>query len=63
MSKLIILRGNSESGKTTIAKKLQNKFGSNTMLISSDMIRLEMLNTHSTEGAVKSEPYPQYGDI
>ena len=44
MSKLIILRGNSGSGKTTIAKELQKLFGKNTMLISQDIIRREMLN-------------------
>lgn len=43
MSKLIILRGNSGSGKTTIAKELQKHFGRNTMLISQDVIRRDML--------------------
>ena len=43
MNKLIILRGNSGSGKTTIAKELQRKMGSNTLLISQDVIRREML--------------------
>lgn len=43
MKKLIILRGNSGSGKTTAAKELQAKFGANTMLISQDMVRREML--------------------
>ena len=43
MSKLIILRGNSGSGKTTVAKELQKKIGSNTLLISQDVIRREML--------------------
>ncbi len=43
MKKLIILRGNSGSGKTTIAKELQKRFGRNTMLISQDMIRRDML--------------------
>lgn len=38
MGKLIILRGNSGSGKTTVAKELQKKFGYNTMLISQDEI-------------------------
>jgi len=42
-SKLIILRGNSGSGKTTVAKALQNKFGHGTLLISQDMVRREML--------------------
>lgn len=37
MSKLIILRGNSGSGKTTIAKELQKLFGKNTILISQDI--------------------------
>ena len=44
MSKLIILRGNSGSGKTTIAKELQKKIGSNTLVISQDAIRREMLS-------------------
>lgn len=43
MRKLIILRGNSGSGKSTIAKKLQNRFGTNTMLISQDVIRRDVL--------------------
>lgn len=43
MSKLIIIRGNSGSGKTTIAKLLQQKFGHNTMLISQDVVRRDML--------------------
>ncbi|GFZ33150.1 hypothetical protein CSC2_36760 [Clostridium zeae] len=41
--KLIILRGNSGSGKTTTAKALQKKFGQGTMLISQDVVRREML--------------------
>lgn len=43
MSKLIILRGNSGSGKTTIAKSLQKKLGHGTMLISQDVVRREIL--------------------
>lgn len=46
MSKLIILRGNSGSGKTTVAKELQKKFGSNTMIISQDMVRREILKVN-----------------
>lgn len=49
MHKLIILRGNSGSGKTTIAKELQNKFGRNTMHISQDVIRRDMLNVKDGE--------------
>lgn len=44
MSKLIIIRGNSGSGKTSVAKALQHKLGRNTMLISQDVIRRDMLN-------------------
>lgn len=43
MPQLIIIRGNSGSGKTTVAKALQQKFGRNTMLLSQDMIRREIL--------------------
>ena len=39
MKKIIILRGNSGSGKTTVARALQKKFGYNTMMISQDGIR------------------------
>ena len=46
MRKLIILRGNSGSGKSTIAKKLQNRFGANTMLISQDVIRRDVLKVN-----------------
>ena len=56
MGKLIILRGNSGSGKTSAAKALQEKFGPNTMRISHDMIRMEILHTWSKEGIEKSEP-------
>lgn len=47
MPKLIILRGNSGSGKTTVAKELQKRFGRNTMLISQDAVRRDMLKEKS----------------
>jgi len=56
MAKLIILRGNSGSGKTTVAKALQAKLGPNTMLISHDMVRIQILNTSSRMGVEKSLP-------
>lgn len=56
MSKLIILRGNSGSGKTTAAKLLQKKIGSNTMVISHDMVRMQILHVWSKEGIEKSQP-------
>jgi chloramphenicol 3-O phosphotransferase len=40
---IIILRGNSGSGKTTVARALQKQFGQGTLLISQDVIRREML--------------------
>lgn len=49
MSKLIILRGNSGSGKTTVSKLLQEKFGRNTMLISHDMVRRQILHAKDAE--------------
>lgn len=46
MPKLIIIRGNSGSGKTTVATALQKRLGRNTLLISQDVIRREMLWVH-----------------
>lgn len=50
MKKLITLRGNSGSGKTTIARALQEKFGKNTMLLSQDVIRRDILKTNDGAG-------------
>lgn len=50
MPKLIILRGNSGSGKTSVAKALQRRFGRNTMVISQDTVRREMLWARDVEG-------------
>ncbi|MGG0292556.1 kinase [Bacillus pacificus] len=49
-STLIILRGNSASGKTTIAKQLQEYFGQGTLLVSQDVVRRDMLRVHDTMG-------------
>ncbi|HIX93338.1 MAG TPA: zeta toxin family protein [Firmicutes bacterium] len=56
MGKLIIIRGNSGSGKTSLAKLLQKKLGTNTLRISHDMIRMELLNVCGREGVERSEP-------
>ncbi len=65
--KLITIRGNSGSGKTVLATKLQEKFGPNTMLISHDMIRMKMLHVWGIEGIDKSIPLLinllQYGKL
>ena len=52
MGKLIILRGNSGSGKTTTAKELQNRFGHNIMIISQDAVRREMLKVRDGENTL-----------
>lgn len=49
-TKLIILRGNSGSGKTTIAKALQEKLGEGTLLVSQDQVRREMLKVRDRDG-------------
>ena len=43
MAQLVIIRGNSDSGKTSLAKKLQNHFGRGMLVISQDLVRREML--------------------
>ncbi|TKD69388.1 kinase [Pseudalkalibacillus hwajinpoensis] len=48
--KLIILRGNSGSGKTTIAKSLQDHLGQGTLLVSQDVVRRDMLKVHDRDG-------------
>lgn len=47
---LIILRGNSGSGKTTVAKLLRERLGEKTMLVSQDVVRREILKVDDTEG-------------
>ncbi len=42
-AKLIILRGNSGSGKTSAARELQKKFGRGTLVIPQDTVRRELL--------------------
>lgn len=49
-SKLIIIRGNTGSGKTTTAKSLQNYLGHGTLLVSQDVVRREMLKLQDREG-------------
>lgn len=60
MRKLIILRGNSGSGKTTLAKMLQHRLGPNTMRLSHDMVRMDMLHVRGAEGVARSLPLMIY---
>lgn len=50
MSRLIIIRGNSGSGKSTIARQVQKKMGEGTVLISQDQVRIHMLNVEDKAG-------------
>ena len=50
MRKLIIIRGNSGSGKSSLARELQHKFGRNTMVIPQDIVRREMLYANDGVG-------------
>ena len=60
MARLIILRGNSGSGKTTVAKALQKRLGRNTMLISQDVVRRDMLQV---KDGPDSEAIPLMGEL
>ena len=62
-NKLIILRGNSGSGKTTIAKELQQVFGNNTMLISQDVIRRDMLKVKDGENTKRCLFWKNFCDM
>ncbi|MBC7459614.1 kinase [Candidatus Saccharibacteria bacterium] len=41
-TKLVIIRGNSGSGKSTVARLVREKLGENTMLVPQDVVRREM---------------------
>jgi len=49
MSKIVILRGNAGSGKSTVAKSLHRKLGRGTLLISQDCIRDMLLVSDEPE--------------
>ena len=64
MQKLIVLRGNAASGKSTVARELQKKFGENTMVISQDEVRRNMLHVkdgENTEAIGLSKVLLSYG--
>ena len=49
-STLIIIRGNSGSGKTTTAKRLQQHLGRGTLIVSQDVVRRDMLKVQDRDG-------------
>ncbi|KPL60299.1 kinase [Rossellomorea vietnamensis] len=49
-STMIIIRGNSGSGKTTTAKRLQQHLGRGTLLVSQDVVRRDMLKVQDRDG-------------
>jgi len=50
-STLIIIRGNSGSGKTVLAQRLQNHFGTdNCLLLQQDVLRRNILHTNDHAG-------------
>jgi hypothetical protein len=52
MPTLIIVRGNSGSGKSSVANKLQKRIGRNTLIIPQDTVRREMLWAHDGKDTV-----------
>lgn len=62
MPKLIIIRGNSGSGKTTVSRELQKKFGRNTFLIPQDTVRIEMLLAKDKEALPLIMNLLKYGE-
>ncbi|MFD1454099.1 AAA family ATPase [Levilactobacillus lanxiensis] len=50
MTKLVVLRGNSGSGKTTTARQLQRVLGPTALLISQDVVRRKILHAPDTVG-------------
>ncbi|TDM02470.1 kinase [Macrococcus carouselicus] len=53
--RLIILRGNSASGKTSTAQLLQEELGEGTMLVSQDVVRRQMLRVKDQVGSISTD--------
>ena len=49
-SRLIIIRGNSGSGKSTVAREVRNRLGENAMIVPQDIIRRELLHVKDRIG-------------
>ena len=50
MTNIVVLRGNSGSGKSTIAKELRKQFSESTMVVSQDLIRRDILGVKDRPG-------------
>ncbi|MGT2845051.1 AAA family ATPase [Streptococcus hongkongensis] len=46
MAKIIIIRGNSASGKTSLAKAVQSQFPERAIILSQDTLRRDLLGAH-----------------
>jgi deoxyadenosine/deoxycytidine kinase len=55
MAKLIILRGPSGSGKSSVAKKLQDMLGAKTALVEQDYFRRFILREKDTEDGIRTD--------
>ncbi|MDE3722850.1 AAA family ATPase [Nocardiopsis sp. N85] len=51
-SRLIVLRGNSASGKSTVARSLRARYGRGLAIISQDVVRRDVLKEKDRPGAV-----------
>ena len=58
MATLVIIRGNSGSGKTSLAKKLQEYYGRRTLVISQDIVRRDMLKEKVEQDNLSRKPLP-----
>ncbi|WP_326566162.1 kinase [Amycolatopsis rhabdoformis] len=52
MPRLVLLRGPSGAGKTTIARTLRTHWGRGTALVRQDVVRREILREHDVPGGV-----------
>lgn len=55
MTKLIIIRGNSGSGKSTVARAIQEQVAPHPMLIEHDYVRRKVLKEHEGPDAINAE--------
>lgn len=64
MAQLVLIRGNSGLGKSSLAQKLQDHYGRGCLLISQDLVRRTMLKEKVTPGNLSislTETLARYG--